>query len=100
MLAEIAAWRTPEVLWILGRDDGECNRGPIPVHGAASFVPKGFRDAKIVPQPIYSIDDVGPGRPRAAQIGPQLRCELHQLVWGDPIFPAPFRLFPRPRLWR
>jgi Ti-type conjugative transfer relaxase TraA len=62
---EIAARCGAEMPRLLGRDDRQRHRRQLPAHRKAGLTPQRSRYAKLVPQPVRSIDKVGPGRVRS-----------------------------------
>ena len=96
---EVAARRGPEMLRLLGRDDRQRDRGQIPAHGEAGVAPQGFRDAEVVPQPVGGIDDLRPGRVRAAADRASASVRAAPARPGDPVHHALLRPFRLHRRW-
>ena len=55
---EVAARRGPEMIRLLGRDDGKSHSGQFAAHGDAGVSPEGFRHPEIVAEPVGRVASV------------------------------------------
>ena len=66
---EIPSGRSAEVTGVFGRNNGQGDRGQFPAHRYAGIAPQGFRNIKIMPEPVRGIDDLRPSWIWTTQIG-------------------------------